>query len=279
VEVTPGRAVLMPGRMLVLARPRPVRLPARVSIIVPVYNERATVGAALDAVLGADVAGLDKEVVVVESNSSDGSREAVLAYAERPGVKIVLEDRPRGKGRAVRTGFDHATGDFVLIQDADLEYDVGDYPALLQPLVAGSHAFVLGSRHGGAGAMKMRVFTTQPVLALVLNSGHWVFAMLINVLYGQTLRDPFTMFKVFRRECLHGLTFECDRFDFDHELVIKLVRKGYRPLEVPVNYASRSFAEGKKVSLLRDPPTWLRAIVKYRFTRLSRRSAAGSRRR
>ncbi|MBI1735559.1 MAG: glycosyltransferase [Candidatus Rokubacteria bacterium] len=259
-----------PGGIVVLARPRPVSARPRVSIIVPVFNERATVRAALDAVLAADVAGCEREVIVVESNSTDGSRDEVLAYARTPGVSVVLEDRPRGKGHAVREGFARASGDFILIQDADLEYDVGDYPALLRPLVSGSHAFVLGSRHLRGGALKMRRFTGQPALALVLNCGHWFFATLINVLFRQSLKDPFTMFKVFRRECLHGLAFECDRFDFDCELVVKLLRKGYRPLEVPVNYVSRSFAEGKKVSVLRDPPTWIRAIVKYRFARVER---------
>jgi SAM-dependent methyltransferase len=260
-----------PGGMIVLARPRTLPTRPRVSIVVPVFNEGATVGTVLDTVLAADVGECDREVIVVESNSTDGSRETVLAYEGRPGVIVVLEDRPRGKGHAVRAGFRHATGDFILIQDADLEYDVNDYPALLRPLVSGSHAFVLGSRHGRGGALKIRRFTGQPLLAFALNAGHWFFATLINVLFRQSLRDPFTMFKVFRRECLHGLAFECDRFDFDCELVVKLLRKGYRPLEVPVNYTSRSFAEGKKVSIFRDPPTWIRAIVKYRFARLEPR--------
>jgi hypothetical protein len=105
-------------------------------------------------------------------------------------------------------------------------------------------------------------------VAMVVNVGHLLFVGLLNTLYRQRLRDPFTMYKVFRRDCLHGLTFECDRFDFDFELVIKLVRKGYVPLEIPVNYSSRSFKEGKKVSMLRDPLTWIRALVKYRFSSL-----------
>jgi hypothetical protein len=116
----------------------------------------------------------------------------------------------------------------------------------------------------------MRRFVGQPLLAFVLNLGHWFFTFLINTMFGQRLRDPFTMFKVFRRECLHGLRFECDRFDFDFELLIKLLRKGYRPIEIPVNYVSRAFTEGKKVSMVHDPPTWLRALVKYRFSRLDR---------
>jgi len=259
-----------PSGMIVLARRgcRPAR--RKLSIIVPLYNERRTFRELMSALLGLELPGLDKEIIIVESNSSDGSREEALSYSGMAGVRVVLEDRPRGKGHAVRTGFQHATGDFLLIQDADLEYDVNDYDALLRPLVRGHRAFVLGSRHSVGGVLKMRVFVGQPLLALFLNAGHWVFTSMINVLFGQRLRDPFTMFKVFRRECLSGLHLECNRFDFDFELLIKLLRKGYRPVEIPVNYVSRSFAEGKKVSMLRDPLTWIRALVKYRFAPLDR---------
>jgi len=98
--------------------------------------------------------------------------------------------------------------------------------------------------------------------------GHWILVYIMNHLYHQNMTDPFTMFKVFRRDCLFGLTFECNRFDFDVELVCKLLRKGYTPKEIPVNYRSRSFSEGKKVNMLRDPLTWIKAILKYRFTRV-----------
>jgi len=168
----------------------------------------------------------------------------------------------------VRTGFQYATGDFILIQDADLEYDLEDYDALLEPLIHGREAFVLGSRHGGK-AWKMRQFANQRWLSFGLNVGHWFFTSLVNILFWQRLRDPFTMFKVFRRDCLAGLHFECNRFDFDYELLIKLVRKGYTPIEIPVNYRSRSFKEGKKVSMWRDPWTWLAALVRLRLTRIN----------
>ena len=243
----------------------PRRERRRLSLIVPVYNEAASFCTAFERLLTKEVLDLDIEIVVVESNSTDGSREHVLAYSDHPRVKIVLEDRPSGKGHAVRAGLAEATGDFVMIQDADLEYDLEDYEALLEPLVQGQAAFVLGARHGGR-AWKMRQFSGQPVLSALLNTAHWFFTFAINVLYGARLKDPFTMYKVFRRDCLYGLDFECDRFDFDFELVIKLLRKGYQPLEIPVNYRSRSFTEGKKVSMFRDPLTWLRALVKFRLT-------------
>ena len=253
--------------ILVFARKAERRARRRLSVIVPAYNEAATFPELTGRLLAKQIEGLELEVVIVESGSTDGTREMALALQPHPRVRLVQEPRPRGKGHAVRAGLEKATGDFVLIQDADLEYDLEDYDALLEPLVRHREAFVLGSRHGGR-ALKMRAFTRQPLLSLFLNLGHWFFAGLLNVLFGQRLRDPFTMYKVFRRDCLYGLDFTCDRFDFDIELVAQLVRKGYRPLEIPVNYRSRSFREGKKVSLVRDPLSWLAALVRLRLRRI-----------
>jgi glycosyltransferase involved in cell wall biosynthesis len=239
-------------------------LSRRLSVIVPLFNERATAQTALDALLAKEIPGLDIEIIIVESNSTDGSRAIALGYQEHPRVRIILQDRPRGKGNAVRAGFTHATGDIILIQDADLEYDLADYEDLLSPIVTGRQAFVLGSRHG-QGGWAIRKFTGQPVRGFVFNLAHLGFAFLINASLGVWLRDPFTMYKVFRRDCLAGLTFTCDRFDFDWELLIKLIRKGYRPIEIPVTYRSRSFEEGKKVRMFRDPLTWIVAWAKSRF--------------
>jgi len=238
------------------------------SIIIPVYNEKNTFPELMRMLLAKplDHLGLEREIILVESNSTDGSRELVTGFASTSGVKILYQDRPRGKGNAVRAGLAVATGDIVLIQDADLEYDVNDYDVLLEPLLAGRAAFVLGARHGGR--LRMRRFQEQKVLGEALNVAHVLLAGFINVLYGQSMKDPFTMFKVFRRECVHGLQFECNKFDFDHELVIKLVLKGYRPLEIPVNYCARSFKQGKKISFFRDPPGLIAADLKYRLRRL-----------
>ena len=247
-------------------RSQPGPLPAHptLSVVVPVFNERATVQGALDALMAKRIAGWDIEVVIVESNSPDGSREIVQQYQGRPGVKIVLEDRPRGKGHAVRAGFAQMTGDVVLIQDADLEYDVADYELLLAPIIAGTHLFVLGSRHS-PGQWSIRKFKGQFLSAALLNGAHWFFTAMIDVSLGLTLRDPFTMYKVFRRECLTGLAFHCNRFDFDWELLMKLVRKGYRPIEIPIRYHSRSFEEGKKIRMFYDPMTWFVAWARARF--------------
>jgi SAM-dependent methyltransferase len=235
------------------------------SVIFPVYNEATTVETSLRRILEKQIPGVDLEVVIVESNSTDGSREIVERYRHEPRVRLFHEDRPRGKGYAVRTGLQHALGEVVLFQDADLEYDVEDYDRLVAPLFELRKNFVLGSRHNARGeAWKIRHFADQPGISTLTNVAHVALLAMFNGLYGQRLRDPFTMYKVFRRDCLYGLTFECNRFDFDFEINIKLLRKGYQPLEIPVNYQSRSFNEGKKVSFFRDPPTWIRAMLKLR---------------
>jgi glycosyltransferase involved in cell wall biosynthesis len=184
---------------------------------------------------------------------------------------VVLQANPRGKGNAVREGLALASGDIIMIQDADLEYDFDDYDGLLAPLLAWQSMFILGSRH--QGGWKMRKFTDAPLAAALFNLGHWFFKSVMNVALNTSMTDPFTMFKVFRRDALHGLDFICNRFDFDLELVIKLVRKGYVPVELPVNYASRSFSEGKKVSFTRDGLTWLWTIVKLRLSPIGRAPA------
>jgi hypothetical protein len=238
------------------------------SIILPVYNESSTFPDLIEKLVAKQINDIDKEIIIVESNSSDGSRQLVVGYKDHPDIKIILQDEARGKGNAVREGFSHATGDILLIQDADLEYDLNDYEALLEPVAAFKQPFILGSRHGGR--WKMRHFNDHEHLSTYFNFGHVLFTTLVNILYGQRLKDPFTMFKVFRRDCIYNLKFECNRFDFDFELVIKLIRKGYSPLEIPVNYNSRSFKEGKKVNMVRDPFTWIKALIKYRFAKITK---------
>jgi SAM-dependent methyltransferase len=239
----------------------------RLTVVIPVYNEAKTIDRVVNRVLQKSIPGVEIDLIIIESNSHDGSREIIQEFSANPRVRIILQDEPRGKGFAVRAGLAVATGDCILIQDADEEYDVEDYDALLEPLRSGKEAFVLGARHGGGG-WKMREFSDQPIRAFILNCGHLFFTFLINIFYGVWLRDPFTMYKVFRRDAIQDINFECDRFDFDHELVIKLIRKGFKPIEIPVNYRSRSFSEGKKVRMFSDPMTWLKAIFKYRFTKI-----------
>lgn len=258
--------------MTVLARLSPPRPRALLSVIVPVYNEKQTFSLMMERLLAKRIEGVDREILLIESHSTDGTAEDVEKFRGIPDVKIIREDHPRGKGHAVRVGFEQANGDFILIQDADLEYDVNDYDKLLEPLRTFSRAFVLGSRH--MGGWTIRHYSSQPLLSAVVNFAHCVFRVLLNLVCGTSVRDPFTMYKVFRRDCLHGLTFSADRFDFDWELYIKLTRKGYVPLELPISYKSRSFKEGKKVRFFRDPLTWLWALVRFGCAPLYRRRRA-----
>lgn len=271
VRIAPPSGAAMPTVVTAVKRysEDALRRRDKLSIIMPVFNEKATFLEVFELLHAKQLPDLDKEIIVVESNSTDGTKDDVRTIAERPGVEVVWEDRPRGKGHAVRAGLARASGDFVLIQDADLEYDIDDYDILLDPLYRNRAAFVLGVRHGRHGdSWKMRHFEDQFAISQVMNLGHLFFTGLFNVVYGQRLTDPFTMFKVFRRDCIDGMTLECNRFDFDWELVAKLVRRGYAPVEIPVNYASRSFTEGKKVAFFRDPLTWIRACIKYRFVKV-----------
>jgi hypothetical protein len=226
-----------------------------VSVIMPVFNESSTFEDSINRVLQKEIPGVDIQIIVVESNSTDGTRELVSKFDGHERIKIIWQERPSGKGSAVREGLLAAKGDIVLIQDADLEYDVNDYDALIEELTSWRSSFVLGSRH--TNDWKMRKFNDMAFIANLYNLGHIFFVGLINLLIGSNLKDPFTMYKVFYRDCVYGLNFRYKRFDFDHEIVIKLYRKGFHPTEIPVNYQARSFTEGKKVSFLKDGISWI----------------------
>jgi glycosyltransferase involved in cell wall biosynthesis len=244
---------------------------ALLSVVMAVYNEAHTVADVIGQVLDVDLGDRIMELIIVESNSTDGTREIVASYEHLPNVRVIYQDEPRGKGFAVRAGLQVAAGDVVLIQDGDLEYSVEDYPALLEPIERGEASFVLGSRH--VRGRPMRHFADSRVTSFVLNTAHWGFTTMFDLTYGVDLRDPFTMYKVFRRECIDGLEFTSDRFDFDWELVAKLIRCGHVPIEVPVTYESRDFKSGKKVRMFRDPLSWFVACAKFRVAPIARRPA------
>lgn len=256
-----------------------------VSILIAVYNEAPTVGELLERVWEERIPDSSREIIIIESNSTDGSRAIVTHFAERHSdgpdcrVRLILEPAPMGKGHALRAGLAAATGDIILIQDADLEYDVSDYPLLLQPIVEGRAAFVLGSRHLGPNRWLIRQFARRGFQAAFMNVGGMLFHTLFNIVFASRLSDPTSMFKVFRADCVHGLHLTCNRFDFDYELLGKLMRAGFPPLEVPVSYRSRGFDEGKKIRVLRDPPGWVWAIFKARFSRVRAEIPRAARRR
>ncbi|HEX3769471.1 MAG TPA: glycosyltransferase [Polyangiaceae bacterium] len=236
----------------------------KLSIVLPIFNEVRYAAQVIDAVLAKQLV-IPKEVVIVESNSTDGTRDVVRRYEGRPGVKVVYEDRPQGKGHAVRTGLQHVTGSIILIQDSDFEYDINDYDALLDPILQRKATFVLGSRSLGLDDWKVRKYDTTPVRGLAMNFAQVVFAKTYDVLYQQRVTDVNTMYKVFRAECLDGLDLQSNGFELDIELACKLARNGNSPMEVPVNYISRGFDEGKKIRFWRDSVTSYAAFFKYRF--------------
>ncbi len=230
-----------------------------VSIIVPVFNESATVKELLERVIAAPLPeGMDKEIVIVESNSTDGTRHLVQSFVNKTPdtaglkMKLVLQDRPSGKGNAVRAGFDNATGDIIIIQDGDLEYDVNDYPILVQPILEGRTHVVVGSRHLSAGSWKIRKFDQTPIRATIYNFAGIFFHGYFNLMFWSKVTDPTTMFKVFRRDCLKRIKLRGDRFEFDLELLGKLILAGYVPFEVPVSYNSRGIEQGKKIRFFQD---------------------------
>jgi hypothetical protein len=186
------------GRTRLLVRSKARSFQPRLSVIVPVYNKAATFAELIERLLNKMIDGLEIEVVLVESNSTDGIRDLVLRYKKRPRALLILEETPKGKGHAVRTGLKAATGEIVLFQDEDLEYDIDDYDALVAPLLPFQNNFVLGSRHSiSKNRWRIRQFSDSPGLAAFFNFGHILFLTLFNVLYSQRLTDPFTMFKVF----------------------------------------------------------------------------------
>jgi hypothetical protein len=236
----------------------------KLSIVMPVFNEAASCEQVIEAVLAKPLT-IDKEVIIVESNSTDGTRDVVRRFEGRPGVRVIYEDRPRGKGHAVRTGLAAVTGTIILIQDADFEYDLDDYEALLAPILQHRTKFVLGSRSLGLDDWKVRRFARGAGKGMLLNAAQVAFAQTFNVLFQKRTTDINTMFKVFRTECLHGVRLECNGFELDIELVCKLVRAGHSPIEVPVNYVARGFDEGKKIRFWRDAFPSYASIYLYRF--------------
>jgi Glycosyl transferase family 2/Methyltransferase domain len=254
------------GRQVVFFSPSAVDAPERLSIIVPVYNEERYVRDVLDALLAKELP-IEREIVVVESNSADNSRAIVRSFEDQPGIKTIYQDEPRGKGNAVRAALKLASGTIILIQDADFEYDLDDYDALLEPILQRRASFVLGSRSLGLDDWKVRRYASSPVKSMLTNLAQVAFARTFNLLYQQHATDINTMLKVFRYECIQGCHLRGDGFNLDIELVCKIVRNGFAPLEVPVNYVARGYDEGKKIYFLDAYPSY-RELFRCRFGRI-----------
>jgi glycosyltransferase involved in cell wall biosynthesis len=230
--------------------------PARLSVIIPAYNEAGTIAEIIDRVFRAPIE-LSLEVIVVDDASTDATPHVLEQQAQaRHGTVIVLRHATnQGKGAAVRTGVSRATGDIILIQDADLEYDPRDYPRILEPIVANEADVVFGNRfHGGP----------RRVLYFWHHIGNRVLTLFSNALTGLNLSDMEVGYKVFRAEVLRGLALRSDRFGIEPELAAKVARRRCRVYEVPIRYHGRTYAEGKKITW-KDGIAALVHIVRHRF--------------
>jgi glycosyltransferase involved in cell wall biosynthesis len=228
----------------------------RLSVVIPCYNERATIAAVLTAVENSPYP--DKEIIVVDDCSTDGTRELLQANLAPRIHKLLYHDVNRGKGAALRTGIAAATGDIVVIQDADLEYDPNEFPALIAPILQDKADVVFGSRFMGGFPHRVLYFWHSV--------GNSVLTLVSNMFTNLNLTDMETCYKAFRREVIQSITIEENRFGFEPEVTAKVARMGVRIYEIGISYHGRTYAEGKKIGW-RDGFRALWCIVKYRFKR------------
>jgi len=227
----------------------------KLSVVIPVYNERATLREVVERVFSV---GLDIEMLCVDDGSTDGSREILDGLQKQwPQMRVILQPKNTGKGAALRRGIQEATGDYVIIQDADLEYDPKDYKQLLGPLESGQADVVYGSRFLGSGPHRVLYFWHSV--------GNSVLTLLSNMLTNLNMTDMETCYKVFRREVIQSIRLEEDRFGFEPEVTVKIAKRKLRVYEVGISYWGRTYAEGKKIGW-RDGFRALFCLVKYAVT-------------
>lgn len=221
------------------------------SVIIPVYNESRWITTVLEMV---KQVGIPKEIIVVDDGSTDGTREMLLGLAADPLVRVIFHQKNQGKGAAIRTGVQHAVGEYIIIQDSDLEYDPADYPALLEPLKKGRANVVYGVR------------PDRPQRGFYFFMGAKFLTWLTNFLYGCNIRDEATGYKVFRSSLLKRIPLQCNRFEFCPEVTAKVCRMGEAIHEVPISYEPRAKGAGKKIRW-RDGLSAIWTLMRYRFFR------------
>jgi glycosyltransferase involved in cell wall biosynthesis len=222
------------------------------SVIIPVYNESESIEEIIKRVKSTKKA---SEIIIVDDGSVDGTRDILKKFDGKDKVRVILHEKNQGKGAAVRTGMDAATGEILLIQDADLEYDPRDYPTLLKPLEEGIADVVYGSRFLG-GPRRVAMFWH-----MVAN---YLLTFMTNILYNTILTDMETGYKVFRRKVIEGMPLRSRRFDFEPEFTAKVLKRKYRIFEVAISFNPRDYSEGKKIGL-KDAFEAVWTLLKYRF--------------
>ncbi len=225
----------------------------KLSVIIPVYNEESTIQEILRQVRAVELA---HEIIIVDDGSTDRTRELLKAEESQPGTIVIYQPVNQGKGVAVRTGIERATGDIILIQDADLEYDPRDYAVLIRPIVEGRVKVVYGSRF--LGPRKAMLFWHM--------LGNKMLTLVTNILYNTILSDMETCYKVFRADVIKGMPLHSRRFELEPEITAKVLKRGHRIFEVPISYYGREYSEGKKITW-KDGFRALYAILKYRFVK------------
>lgn len=223
----------------------------KISVVIPVYNEEQWVRHLVERVQNVPI---PKEIILVDDCSTDGTRD-ILKELEQAGCKVVLHEKNQGKGAALRTGFQHATGDVIVVQDADLEYDPAEYPKLIQPILEGKADVVYGSRF--IGHQHRVLYFWHYIANTMLTTASNMFTNL-------NLTDMETCYKVFRREVLDGMSLKSNRFGFEPEFTAKIAKKKLRIFEIPISYAGRTYEEGKKIGL-KDAFQALWCIVRYKM--------------
>lgn len=222
----------------------------KLSVVIPVYNEVGTIEEILNRVCAV---GIEKEVIVVDDYSTDGTRDVLKNFA-KGGIKVFFHEKNMGKGGALRTGFKHVSGDIVIIQDADLEYDPGEYPKLIKPILEGESDVVYGSRFRGGEYQRILFFWHMV--------GNKILTLLSNMFTNLTLTDMECCYKVLRRDVMEKITIEENRFGFEPEITAKLAKLGVRIYEVGISYAGRTYSEGKKIGW-KDGVKAVYCILKY----------------